>query len=56
MVQQKMLRPGVWSVIGGAALGTTAGLLAHGASAPKKAKGDAKGLAKGVQDSIDKMG
>lgn len=60
MIQQKMLRPGVWSVLGGAAVGTTVGLLAHGATAPKKTKakteGAAKDLAKDVKDSIDKMG
>eukprot|EP00892_Ulva_mutabilis_P003402 jgi/Ulvmu1/1433/UM011_0163.1 len=60
MVQQKMLRPGVWSVLGGAALGTTAGLLAHGTTAPKKTKtkteGAIQGLAKDVKDSVDKMG
>lgn len=56
MIQQKMLRPGVWSVVGGAALGTAAGLLAHGATAPKKEKGSKQSLVKDVKDSMDKMG
>lgn len=59
MTTQGMLPPGIWSVLGGAAVGTAAGLLAHGATAPKKEKGPKKkwlaGVTKDVQDAIEAM-
>jgi hypothetical protein len=60
MAQQRMIRPNIWTVLGGAAVGTTLALFAHSATAPKKdgkeATGSLSNVAKDVQTSIEKMG
>lgn len=57
LASQGMLPRNAWSMLGGAAVGTAVGLLAHGATAPKRETGH-KGLAgvkKDVQNAIDAM-
>ena len=57
MASQGMVPANAWSLLGGAAVGTAAGLLAHGATAPKRETGH-KGLAgikKDVQNAVDSM-
>lgn len=58
MVSQGMLKPNVWSVLGGAAVGTAIALVAHGATAPPKKGEGHKGLAgvaKDVQNAVEAM-
>lgn len=57
MASQGMLPPTAWSILGSAAVGTAAGLVAHGVTAPKKGpkhKGWA-GVKQDVQNAIDAM-
>jgi ABC-type phosphonate transport system ATPase subunit len=59
MVSQKLLPGSVLSVVGGAAVGTVAGLVAHGVTCPKLEKTEKRSLkdfVKQARDSVDKMG
>lgn len=55
MASQGMLPTSAWSVLGGAAVGTAVGLLAHGATAPPKETAKTLGLSlkRDVQDALE---